>query len=122
LVLVKDEEKKAVSFACAGGKEAISAFRKSVKKAQKKLLVYFPIPPRTIPHVVVVNYKSTTVFMKPVPPGNGIKAGGVLSKLFKFLEIKDISTKIIGSRRNKLNVIRAAFMCLDKLTGKKYDY
>src|SRR3954466_152467 len=122
LVLVKDEEKRAVAFACSGSKESISAFRKSVQKAQKKLLTYFPSPPRTIPRDVIVNYKATTVFMKSVPPGSGIKAGGVLSKLFKFLEIKDISTKIIGSRRNKLNVIRAAFMCLDKLTGKKYDY
>jgi small subunit ribosomal protein S5 len=122
LVLVKDEEKKAIAFACAGGKEAITAFRKSVQKAQKKLLTYFPSPPRTIPRDVKINYKATTVFMKAVPPGSGIKVGGVLNKLFKFLEIKDISTKIIGSRRNKLNVIRAAFMCLDKLTGKKYDY
>jgi len=45
----------------------------------------------------------------------------VLNTLFKYLEIKDISAKIIGSR-NRLNVIRAAFLALDKLTGKKYDY
>lgn len=119
---MKNKEKKAIAFACAGGKEAITAFRKSVQKAQKKLLTYFPFPLRTIPRDIKVNYKATTVFMKVAPPGSGIKAGGVLSKLFKFLEIKDISTKIIGSRRNKLNVIRAAFMCLDELTGKKYDY
>jgi small subunit ribosomal protein S5 len=122
LVLVKDEEKKAVAFACASGKEVLSAFRKSVQKAQKKLLTYFPSPPRTIPRDIIINYKATTILMKSVPPGSGIKAGGVLSKLFKFLEIKDVSAKIIGSRRNKLNVIRAAFMSLDKLTGKKYDY
>ncbi|CAG8476810.1 885_t:CDS:2, partial [Ambispora leptoticha] len=103
LVLVKDEEKKAIAFACGSGKEAISAFRKSVRKAQKKLITYFSSPPRTIPRNIIINYKATTVFMKAAPPGSGIKAGGVLNKLFKFLEIKDISTKIIGSRRNKLN-------------------
>lgn len=121
LVLVKDEEKKAVAFAYAGGRESISAFRKSIQKAQKKLLTYFPSPPRTIPREILVNYKATTLFLKPAPPGGGIKASGTLSKLFKFLEIKDISTKTIGSR-NKMNVIRAAFIALDKLTGKKYDY
>jgi small subunit ribosomal protein S5 len=122
LVLVKDGGKKAIAFACAGGKDAITAFRKSVQKAQKKLLTYFPEPVQTIPYQVLVKDGATKVFLKPAPPGNGIRAGGILSKLFKYLEIKDISAKIIGSRRNKLNVIRAAFMCLDKLTGKKYDY
>ncbi|CAG8815760.1 17272_t:CDS:2, partial [Racocetra persica] len=47
----------------------------------------------------------------------GIKAGGLLNQLFKYLEIKDVSAKIIGSR-NKLNVVRAAFLALDKLTEK----
>jgi len=45
--------------------------------------------------------------------------------LFKFLKIKDVSAKIIASRRarkNKLNVIRAGFLALDKLTGKRYEY
>src|SRR5437763_5859241 len=49
LVLIKDEEKKAVSFARKGGKEVMIAFRKSLQKAQKKLITYFPTPPRTIP-------------------------------------------------------------------------
>jgi len=122
LVLIKDEEKKAVAFAHSGGKEVIIAFRKSSHKAQKKLITYFPSPRRTIPRDIVVSYKATKIFLKPTPSGSGIKAGGVLSRLFKFLEIKDVTAKIIGSRRNKLNVIRAAFLALDKLTGKKYEY
>ncbi|CAG8788196.1 16930_t:CDS:2, partial [Racocetra fulgida] len=65
--------------------------------------------------------KATKIFLKPTPPGSGIKASVLLNHLFKYLEIKDVSAKIIGSR-NKLNVIRATFLALDKLTGKKYDY
>jgi small subunit ribosomal protein S5 len=120
--LIKDEEKRAVSFAHEGGKETMIAFFKSLRKAQKKLITYFPTPVRTIPYDIVVKYKATKLFLKPTPPGSGIKASRALSQLFKFLEIKDISAKIIGSRRNKLNVIRAAFLALDKLTGKKYEY
>jgi small subunit ribosomal protein S5 len=117
-----DKEEKAIAFAYEGGKEAIVSFRKSLQKAQKKLITYFPSQPRTISRDILINYKSTKIFLKPTPPGSGIRAGGILNKLFKFLGIKDISAKIIGSRRNKLNVVRAAFMALDKLTGKKYDY
>lgn len=123
LVLIKDEEKNAVAFAYVGGKkEVMFAFRASLQKAQKKLITYFPTPTRTIPRDIVVKYKATKLFLKPAPPGSGIKASAVLGRLFKFLEIKDVSAKIIGSRRNKLNVIRAAFLALDKLTGKKYEY
>jgi len=61
LVLVKDEEKKAVAFAHAGGKEVMVAFRKSLHKAQKKLITYFPTPARTIPRDEEVKYKSITI-------------------------------------------------------------
>ena len=122
LILMEEGENHGIAFANAAGKESIVSFRKAIRKAQKKLINYFPDSPRTIPHDILVKYKATKIFLKPAAPGSGIKAGGVLNKLFKFLKIKDISAKIIGSRRSKLNVIRAAFLALDKLTGKKYDY
>ena len=122
LVLIKDEEKNSIAFAKAAGKESAVSFHKAIRGAQKKLIKYFPDSPRTIPHDILVKYKATKIFLKPAPPGSGVKAGGVLHELFSFLQIKDISAKIIGSRRSKLNVIRAAFMALDELTGKKYDY
>ena len=121
LVLIKDKEKKAVAYARGKGKETMVALQKACRKAQKKLITYFPNPPRTIPYQVLVKDGATKIFFKPSPPGSGIKAGGVLSKLFKYLEIKDVSAKIIGSR-NKTSVIRVAFKALDKLTGKKYEY
>ena len=124
LLLVKDESKQAVAFANAGGKEMMIAFRKSSHEAQKKLINYFS-PQQTIPKDVEVNYRGVTLLLKPAPPGTGVKAGSVLNSLFKFLGIKNISATIICSRRKRKNkpvVIRAAFMALDKLTGKKYDY
>jgi len=121
LVLINDEEKKAVAYARGKGKETVRALKAACQKAQKKLLVYFPNPPRTIPRDIIVDYKATRLVLKPTPPGSGIRASEELSKLFKYLGIKDISVKIVGSS-NKLNVIHAIFLALDKLTGKKYDY
>lgn len=118
LILAKDEEKNSVSYAYAGGKEPIVAFKKSVFQAKKNLVNYFNYIPRTIPRDILVKYKSTTLFLKPAPAGSGIKAGGSLIKLFKLLGIKDISSKIIGSRRNKINIIKAAIIALEKLTNK----
>lgn len=118
LMLVKDDKKKAIGFASAKGNEVSSAIKKAVRKAKKKLVNYFPVNTRTIPHDIFLKFKSTKIMIKPAPLGNGIKAGSSLNIIFKFLEIKDVSAKIIGSN-NRLNVVRGAFLALDKLTGKK---
>src|SRR3954466_4292786 len=55
LVLIKDKEKKGVAYARGRGKETINALQKAYRKAQKKLLVYFPTPPRTIPRDIIVD-------------------------------------------------------------------
>jgi len=122
LVMIKNEENKSISFAYSSGKDSLTSFRKSIKKAQKKMINYFHNVPRTIKKDVKIKYKSTIILLKPASPGSGIKAGGVLNKLFKFIGIRDISAKIIGSKKNKMNIIRASFMALDEITGKKYDY
>src|SRR5262249_2230310 len=96
LVLVKDKEKKAVAYARGKGKDAMTALKKARRKAQGKLISYFPNPPRTIPYQITVEDGATKIFLKPTPPGSGIKAGGVLNTLFRYLEIKDVSAKIIG--------------------------
>jgi small subunit ribosomal protein S5 len=118
LVLVKDKEKKSISYAHEGGKERMIALQKAYRKAQKNLTDYFPNRPHTIPRDIEVKYNSTKLILKPAPLGSGIKAGETLTKIFKYLEIKDVSAKIIGSR-NKLNVTRAIFLALEKLTQKK---
>ncbi|KLL04002.1 MAG: 30S ribosomal protein S5 [Mycoplasmataceae bacterium RV_VA103A] len=121
LALIKDEEKKGVAYAHMGGKEPMKASAKAFRKAQKKLLNYFSTAPRTIPRDITVHYNATKLILKPTPPGSGIKASEMLATLCKYLEIKDVSIKIIGSR-NKLNVMRAAFLAFDELTGKRYEY
>ena len=121
-VLIKNEEKKSLAAAYCKGKEPVTAFKKSLLKAQKNLISYYLEVPRTIPYDLVVKFKATKIVLKPAPEGTGIKAGGVLNKFFKFLGIKDVSAKIIGSKKNKMNVIKAAFLAMEKFTGKKYDY
>jgi small subunit ribosomal protein S5 len=121
LMLVKDDKKKAIGFALGKGNEVSTAIRKAVKKARKNLVSFFPVETRTVPFDIFFKFKATKIMIKPAPLGNGIKAGNSLNIIFKFLEIKDVSAKIIGSN-NKLNVVRGAFMALDKLSGKNNNW
>ena len=121
--LVKDKDKKLVTFAYTKGKEAATTFRKLFQKAQRSFARFsktkptptiFPFSPRTIPRDIEISYKNILLRLFPAPPGSGIKAGGALRKLFKMIGFKDISAKIIGSGSN-LNVTRAAFLALSKI-------
>ncbi len=117
LVLVKDEEKNSVFFAQAKGEDVSTAIKKAIRKAEKKLTVYFPVTPRTIPCDIITKFKATTILLKPAPSGTGILAGGALYTICKYLGLEDISTKVIGSR-NKVNVIKCFFKALDKIVKK----
>lgn len=121
LLLFRNEDKNSVAYVRSGGKEVGLSMKKALNKAQKKAINYFPINLRTIPRGIKVKYKASIIFMKPSPPGSGIKAGGILNTFFKYLKIKDVTAKIYGSHC-KDTVIRAAFIAMDKITGKKYDH
>lgn len=118
LVLVKDKRNNAITFVYSKAREAGGAIRKASKKATKKMKVYFSKTPRTINRDIIVKFKSTKILLKPAKAGNGISAGSVINRLFKFLGIKDVSAKIIGSR-NKINVINGIFQALGRLSDQE---
>ncbi|KLL02220.1 MAG: 30S ribosomal protein S5 [Mycoplasmataceae bacterium RC_NB112A] len=127
LGLVKDKNKGLVSFSYSKGKEVSTAFQKMLKKAHRNFAhfskkiptsqVFIPAS-STIPHNIEISYKTITLLIKPAPSGTGIRAGGVLRKIFKMIGFKDISAKIIGSGNN-LNITRAAFLALSKINWNK---
>lgn len=121
LILVRDISKGTVAYVSVKGKEMSTILRKAVKKSLKKMIAYFPPGTRTVPSDLTIKYKASKLIIKPAPEGTGIRAGGALSTFFKYLNLKDVSAKIIGST-NKFTVLRAAFMAMDKYTGKRYDY
>lgn len=119
LILVKKD--KSIAFGLARGADVVTAIRKAVKQARKKLTNYFTEPPRTIPYDFRYSFKATEICFRPAPAGSGIIAGGAINLIFKYLGIKDVSAKIIGSN-NKLNVVRCTFRALDKITNRRNDW
>ena len=116
LVLVK--EKKSIGFGYVGGTaDVATAIRGATNQAKKNLVAYFSEPPRTIPHDLVHSFKKTTIKLFPAPVGSGIIAGGSINSIFKYLEIQDVSAKIIGSS-NPLNVVRCTFQALGEINWK----
>jgi small subunit ribosomal protein S5 len=117
IVLIKNETTGAVGMAYCKSNDEAGARRKAITKAIKNSSVFFPKGTRTIPRYISSKFEATKIIMKPAPSGTGIKAGSILRKILKFLEIKDISAKIINSR-NLLNVSKCFFNSLHELKRK----
>lgn len=93
--------------------EVPDAIRKSVDNA-KKVVVKINTKKNTIPHEIVGRYKTAKVILRPAYPGTGIKAGDAVRSVVEMAGIKDILSKVHGSR-NQLNVVKATFIGLMQL-------
>lgn len=87
-------------------KKAISSAKKDMRKVSVK--------GSTVPHEVFGKFGTTTVFMKPASEGTGVIAGSATRELLELVGVKNVLTKILGSR-NKINVARATIEALKQL-------
>lgn len=113
-VMVIGNKKGQVGIGVAKGQDVSSAVEKATAKA-KKHLVKIPLLKGTIPHNVEAKYGSAKVILKPGHPGRGIVAGGAVRIICNLAGIENISAKIIGRTRNKLNNAQATIKALQKL-------
>lgn len=116
LVIVGD--RKGV-VGCGQGKarEVPTSIEKAVRDARKNLVRY-PLRGDTIPHTVTGKYRSSRVLLRPAAPGTGIKAGASVRAVVEELGVRNILTKVYGSR-NPLNVVKATLNGLEQLLSKR---
>jgi small subunit ribosomal protein S5 len=93
--------------------EVPEAIRKGVEDA-KKNLVKIPMIGTTIPHEVREEYAAARVMLKPASQGTGVIAGGSVRAVVEAAGVRDILTKVHGSR-NAVNVTRATVDALRQL-------
>lgn len=98
--------------------EVPDAIRKSVDKAKRNMYTVNIVNGGTIAHEVVGKFGATTVFLKPAPEGTGIIAGGPVRAILELSGIKNVYSKVYGSR-TKINIIRATAAGLNSLKNYK---
>lgn len=113
-VMVAGDEQGRVGVGVAKGQDVAQAIEKATRVA-KKHLIEVPIVEGTIPHEVEAKFGAAKVLLKPQIKGRGLVAGGVVRVICHLAGISNISAKIIGKTRNKLNNARAAIKALEKL-------
>lgn len=86
--------------------EVPDAIKKALDKAKHNIHFLHMVKGNTIPHEVMGEFGACKVFLKPAPEGTGIIAGGAVRAILELAGIRNVYSKVYGSR-SPINVIRA---------------
>ncbi len=111
--VVVGDRKGRVGMGVAKGADVQSAVEKAVAAA-KRHLISVVLYKTTIPHPLNVKFKAARIILKPAPPGSGVIAGGAARAVLSLAGIRDVISKMLGSK-NKINNVRAVILALSKL-------
>lgn len=115
--VVIGDRKGRVGMGVKKGRDVSQAIQKAVHQAQKNLMVV-PMQKGTIPHEVKVKFGAARVLLKPAVEGRGILAGGPVRSVLELAGLKDVVTKMLGSK-NKINNVKATLEALKQLRTRE---
>jgi small subunit ribosomal protein S5 len=95
-------------------KDVLSAIKKGVRKAKKKLINVPLVDDRTIPYELNLKYGAARLLLKPAPVGTGVIAGGSVRSVLELAGLRDIVAKTLGTN-NKLSNVTATFNALKEM-------
>jgi small subunit ribosomal protein S5 len=112
LVVIGDGHGR-VGFGYGKANEVPSAVDKAMADARATLR-RVAVTGDTVPHKVIGTFGSTKVLLRPAAPGTGVIAGAGVRAIAEAAGIKNILSKVFGSRNLK-NVVKATMDALTSL-------
>lgn len=113
VLTVVGDKKGRVGVGLGKAPDVRSAIVKGLNRA-KKHLISVPMRGTTIPHQILVKKGAAKVLLKPAPGGTGLKTGGAVRAVVEVAGIRDLVSKILGTRNRASNVY-ATFEALKRL-------
>jgi len=115
--IVIGDRKGRVGMGLRKGADVAVAINKAVRAAKKKL-IKVNIINDTIPAKAWEKFGAARVLLKPAPAGTGVIAGGAVRSVLELAGIKNVVSKMIGSK-SKVNNVKATIKALEKLKDIK---
>ena len=102
-LVVTGDKKSRVGVGLGKAKSVADAIQKAIQKARKSM-IEVKIVDGTIKDSIKLKFKGAIVLLRPGKKGSGLIAGGPVRSVVELAGIKDIVSKIIGSKTKSLNV------------------
>lgn len=114
--IVIGNKKGKVGFGIGKSSEVMLGVQKAVANAKKNLITV-PIFEDSLPHEIIGKFKASTILLFPAPEGKGVIAGGAVRKVLELAGIKNVLSKMHGSR-NGINSTYATMNALSSLQNR----
>ena len=94
ILMVVGDRKGRVGVGLGKSKDVMSAIKKGVKRAKKKMITV-PMNGTTIPFALTVKLGSGHIMLKPAPKGSGVIAGGPVRAVVEaVLRVADVLQRV----------------------------
>ena len=113
-LVVAGDKKGHVGMGTGKAKEVPDGIKKAADRARKTQITVPMVKGNTIPHSVVGRHGACRVFLRPAPEGTGIVAGGPVRAVLELAGIRNIYSKVYGSRTS-INMVRATVNAIESL-------
>lgn len=110
-LVVLGDRKGRVGVALGKAKDVLSAIKKGVRKAKKRLIVVPMVDGRTIAHELTLKFGAAKLLLRPAPKGTGVIAGGSVRSVLELAGFRDVVAKTLGTN-NKMSNVTATFDAL----------
>ena len=101
--MVVGDQKGRVGVGLGKAPDVLSSIKKGVRRAKKNMFTV-PLKNTTIPYDIKIKFGAARILFKPAPPGSGVIAGGAVRAVMEAAGIKDVSSKVLGTRNQASNV------------------
>ena len=114
VLMVIGDGKGNFGFGTGKAGEVPEAIKKALAAAKNNMYHINIVKGGTVPHDVMGEYSASKVYLKPAKKGTGIIAGGPVRAVLELAGIKNIVSKVYGSR-TPINCIRATINGLNSM-------
>ena len=117
LVVIGNKKGK-YGFGTGKAAEVPDAIKKALEAAKRNTFELHIVKAGTLAHEIIGKFGACSVFLKPAPEGTGIIAGGPVRAILELAGIRNVTSKVYGSRA-PINIIRATHNGLSNLKSYK---
>ena len=108
------DKKGRVGIGTGKSVEVALAVQKAVAKAKKSLIKVNLTEDLSVIHDLNIKFKSARLIIMPASDGTGVKAGGVVRKIFELAGIHNVLAKRVGTTNPLVNA-QATILALQEL-------